>query len=63
MQRLTNYIQRFIIDIKKQLKKLKCKHKNRSIIVIDGFAEWEETALLCNDCKKQIIKNNSNKLN
>lgn len=48
--------------INKKLQSLKiCRHKNKSIIVIDGFASWEVTAIKCCDCKK-IIKKNKNKI-
>lgn len=45
--------------MKKKLKTLKdllkvCKHKNKSIIVIDGFAEWEVTSMVCNDCGNKL---------
>ncbi len=31
-----------------------CRHKNQSLIVVEGFAEWEETAIICMDCKNKI---------
>ncbi len=31
-----------------------CLHENKSIIVIDGFAEWEVIAIECSDCKNKL---------
>lgn len=31
-----------------------CKHKVKSIIVVQAFAEWEETILQCSICKKEF---------
>lgn len=36
------------------LRGLKCKHKSKSIVVIDGFAEWEVIAVKCNDCGNKL---------
>ena len=51
--------------MKKRLKSLKdifkkCKHPDTSLIVIDGFAEWEITALKCSLCKNILHKTISN---
>lgn len=46
------------ITLKKtQIKRKKCQHKNAVILVIDAFAEFEETCIYCNECK-QIIHDN-----
>ena len=34
------------MDVKKE-----CTHQKKSIIVIDGFAEWEVTEIQCSVCK------------
>jgi len=41
---------------KKTNKKQLCSHKNQSIKVIDGFANYEVTVIICDDCKKRLTK-------
>ncbi|WP_440880649.1 hypothetical protein [Tenacibaculum sp. C7A-26P2] len=45
-----------IISQKDKPSVLGCKHNNTSIVIIAGFAEWEETELICVDCRKKISK-------
>ncbi|WP_272152139.1 hypothetical protein [Tenacibaculum aiptasiae] len=33
-----------------------CLHKHKSIVVIDGFAQWEVIALECSDCKNKLLE-------
>lgn len=44
----------------KLLKNIFCRHKNLSIVVIDGFANWEKTVIKCCDCNKILPKTITN---
>lgn len=39
-------------------KRLMCKHKNKSIIVLDAFDVYEKTAIKCCDCNKILDHEN-----